>query len=149
MWTEDECEAPVIILHDTKLICNKLAMLFETATEANIGAYLVRYQSIQMKSNETVLQFVNCMREIENRFAAVGHVLTNAEKKIVLLQGLRQDFAVTVNVIRATENVLSDAIGLLVAHETENKLEGKGCSVKQDYEFQAHRPDQKKIWFFL
>ena len=51
----------------------------------------------------------------------MGHIVDSSEKKRVLLRGLRKEFAVTAEVIRATELDFEDAVSRLVTSEAERE----------------------------
>lgn len=63
------------------------------------------------------MKYVKRFIELENNMEAVGHFVTDAENKRVLIHGLSEEVSVTDRIIRATEKSLSDRIGLLVIQE--------------------------------
>lgn len=65
------------------------------------------------------MQYANRIKELENKLMAVGHVVRDAERKRVILRGMRIEFAMTAGVIRATGKTIHEAIGLLLIQEAE------------------------------
>lgn len=57
------------------------------------------------------------MMEMQNILVEVGHVVSAAHKKHVILRVHRPEFSMTVGVVRATSSTLKDAMGLLVIRE--------------------------------
>lgn len=79
------------------------------------------------------MAFVNQLQEIENKQSEVGHHISNKEKLRALLRGLRSEFNVSAEVIRATEKPFNEAAAQLILHEVgkEQKPEDKisHCSI--------------------
>lgn len=117
LTVDDSCSASVISMRDPKEVWDTLKSMFHTISEASIDAYLLQYQSIKMRPGEKVMQYVNRMTVIENKLATIGHAITSVEKKRALLRGLSEDFAITVEVIRATGKNFTEAVAHLVVHE--------------------------------
>lgn len=72
-----------------------------------------------MMPSEKVMQNVSSMTTLGHKITSIGHVVTTAEEKFVLLGGLRSEFGVIAGVIRATDKSDHDSICLLVIRETE------------------------------
>lgn len=111
---EDTCLSSVISLRNPKDIWDTLKEMFKSTSEASIDSYLVQYQQLSMRSTEKIMAYVNRLREIENKLAEIGHPVSDKDRRRTLLRGLRTDFAVTAEVIRATEKTINEAISLLV-----------------------------------
>lgn len=118
---DDTCNAAVITLRDPKEVWDKLGSMYRKVLDARIDAPLVHLQKVKMHSSERIMEYVNRITEIENKLAGVGHLVDSAEKKRVLLRGLRKEFTVTAEVIRAIELDFEDAVSRLVAAEAERE----------------------------
>ena len=114
---DDSCLSAVISLRDPKEIWHTLKDMFKSTAEASIDAYLSQYQNMKMRTSEKVMQYVNRLRELENKLIEIGHTLSDKDKRRTLLKGLRPEFSVTAEVIRATEKNIGQAISMLVVHE--------------------------------
>lgn len=90
------------------------------------------------------MQYVNRMKELENKLTAVGHIVGEAEQKRVLLRGLRAEFAVTDCVIREMEKALQGSIRLLVIQEAEFVIEDGDHALKKEQVFTVKQPDRAR-----
>lgn len=63
-----------------------------------------------MDSSKTVMAHVNHLTNMVNIMEEVGHFIPESNKKRVLLRGVRDEYAVTASVIRATGKTFSLAI---------------------------------------
>lgn len=70
-----------------------------------------------MDSSESIMSYVNRLRELENKLAEIGSHEKDKEKGRALLRGLRDEFNITAEVIRATDKSIPEAISLLVIQE--------------------------------
>ena len=61
------------------------------------------------------------MTDLGNKLAEIGHKISDAEKSRVFLRGLRAEFDVTVEVIRATDKSVSEVISKIVVFEASTK----------------------------
>lgn len=109
----------MISLRNPREIWSTLKNMFKATSEASIDAYLMEYQSIRMMRSEKIMKYVNRMRTLDNKLTVVGHVVSTAEKKLVLLRGLRAEFAVIAGVISATQKSVLDAIRIPVVQDAE------------------------------
>lgn len=66
--------------------------MFIDVSEASIGVFMPKYQSLQIKSSEAVMEYVNRLNEIENKLASVGLRGKDIERKRALLRGSREEF---------------------------------------------------------
>lgn len=106
MSIADECIAPVICMRDAKDIWNTLSEMYKNMTAASVDSFVVQYQSLRRHPSERVMQYMNRMKELENKLMAVGHAVKDAEQKRVRLSNLRDEFAVTAGVICVTNRPL-------------------------------------------
>lgn len=95
--------------------------MYKSTSEANVDAYLSKYQSINTETSETVMSYASKLRELENKLAEIGSPVTDKEKRRALLRGLREELNVTAEVIRATDKSLVESISLLVVQEETNE----------------------------
>ena len=136
---QKECLAPVISMREPDKVWTTLKNMFESSSQANVDGLLVTYQEITMHTEETVMQYVNRLVEMENKITSAGHTLSEADKKRVLLRGLRSEFAVIAGVARATDKTVQEAIGLLVVEEAQGGLAVKS-EVKTENAFFSKKP---------
>lgn len=148
MSIADECIAPVICMRDPKDIWDTLSEMYKATSAASVDSFVVQYQSLRMQPSEKVMQYVNRMKELENKLMAVGHAVKDAEQKRVLLRGLRDEFAVTAGVIRATNKSLQEAIGLLVIQEADSSTMDKSSTVKTEQAFPVQRSNRDRECYF-
>lgn len=99
MSLADECVAPAICMKDLKDIWDTLSRMYKATSAATVDSFLVQYQSQRMQPSQDVMQYVNCMKELEKKLMAVGHAFQDAGQKRVLLRGLHDEFAVTAGII--------------------------------------------------
>lgn len=66
-----------------------------------------------MTPSEKVMQYVNRVINVQNKLTAVGHAVTPAERKCVMLPRIRTEFAVITGLIRATGKTIQESIGLV------------------------------------
>ena len=148
MCIEYDCIAPVISLRDPTKIWITLDDMFKATSAAMVDAYVAQYQKLKMRPSEKVMQYVNRMKELQNKLTAVGHTVDNAEKKRILLRGLRAEFAVTVGVIRATEKSVQDSVGLLVIHEAEGTVSKVNAPAKLEQAFPVTNSGRNKECYY-
>lgn len=104
------------VLRDPKEIWETLKNTIQSVSEASINAYLVQYQNIRMPEYEKIVRYVNRLREVQNKFAEIGHKPETDERR-VLLRGLREEFSITAEVIRGTDKKIENSVALLVVSE--------------------------------
>lgn len=84
------------------------------SSEASVDVYLSQYQFRTMDLNKNVMRYVNLLRELENILSESGSHISDKEKSLALISGLRKEFSVSVEVIRATNKLFPESIQLLV-----------------------------------
>lgn len=119
---DDRCNAAVITLREPHAVWKKLSTMYEKVLEARFDALMSLLQKTKMRSDERMMGYVNCITELENKLAGVGHMIEETEKKRVLLRGLLEEFHVTAEVIRATELSFDGAFSRLVTTEVEREM---------------------------
>ena len=129
---EDSVSAAVISLRNPKEIWDILQKTNQQVSEASIDAYLAQYQNVRMAPDEKVMTYVNRLKHLENKLAEVGHNISKTEKRRTLLRGLREEFAVTAEVVRATEKDVSEAIAQLIVFEATMDESTTSNSDEQD-----------------
>lgn len=117
LTNEDTCFSDVIGDREPKEVWDKLKAMYISSSEANVDAYLSRYQSIYMETSETIMSYVSKLRELENKLAEIGNPVSEKEKRRALLRGAREELKLSVEVIRATDKTLAESISLLVVQE--------------------------------
>ena len=75
-----------------------------------------------MHEQEKVMAYVSRLAVIENRLCGIGYNITETDLVRAILRGLRNDFAVTADIIRGMNTNRSAAIGLLMNKEGSPKL---------------------------
>ena len=63
-------------MRDPKAVWDKPRDTYKTTSEARVDAYVLQYHHTKMKLDETVMEYVSRLSEIESRLGAVGHTLT-------------------------------------------------------------------------
>lgn len=121
---DDSCSAAVITLRDPKEVWNTLKEMYKAVSEARVDAYLAHFQLMKMDPSETVMSYANRLTNMVNKLAAVGHSIPESDKKRVLLRGLREEYSVTVGVVRVTRKKFSEAIADLTTQEAELQAAG-------------------------
>ena len=114
---EDRCTHAVLKMEEPHEVWMKLKEMYQAVSSSCIEANLERLHSLQMKSKEKVMTYVNRLMSIENSLAAVGHALTEKDRIRALLKGLRSEFDVTAKVIRVMNQSFSQAVADLVTEE--------------------------------
>lgn len=84
------------------------------ASETSAGTYIGQHQSVKTKTNEKIVQYVNRIKELENKFLVIRHSVTEAEQKRVLLRGLKEEHTLIYGVIRAADKTFQEAVGFLI-----------------------------------
>lgn len=95
---------------------------FSAVLSAAFGSYIKSYRSVIMTKDETVVQFVNILKDLENKLASIGHTVPNEEKRCSLLRGLCEEFNNVASMIREPEEDRSAALGILVTKEATLNL---------------------------
>lgn len=80
LTNEDTCLSHVIGDRESKNVLNKLKCMYKSASEATVDSYLSRHQSINMDISETVMSYVNNLRELENKLAEIGSSVDDKQK---------------------------------------------------------------------
>ena len=117
LLVHDSYVSPVLHLKEHKKVWDTLKAQYETVNQASKDALLERYQNSKMGNNEQVLQYRAQLSEIEAKLTAVGYAPNDEEKLRALLRGLRPEFAITAEVIRATNKSLVEGLALLINKE--------------------------------
>ena len=99
-----------------------LKSYYDKVSLSNVDSLSQEYNSIFMHESESVMANVSCLAVIENRMCGIGYNITETDRVRFILRGLRNDFAVTVNINCAMNNICSAAIGLLMNKEGSLKL---------------------------
>ena len=58
---------------------------------ALIDTYITQIQTIKMKSTEKIIDFVNLIKNVENKLAAVGQIFEADETRRILLRGVWEE----------------------------------------------------------
>lgn len=66
--------------------------MYKDTAAASVDSFVVQYQSLRMQPAEKVMQYVNRLKELENKLMVVGQFVGVAEQVRVLICGLRTDF---------------------------------------------------------
>ena len=90
------------------------------------------------------LQYRAQLSEIEAKLNAVGYSPSEAEKLRALLRGLRPEFAITAEVIRATNKSLVEGLALLINKEATLDNEVSTTSTATALNTQNSKPDPSK-----
>ena len=143
---DNGCLAPVIEKRDPKDIWDSLEKTFKTSSEVSVDAFISEYQSLRMNESEKIVQYVNRLTECENKLSAIGHSLTDKDKKRALSRGLPDEFNIIAGVIRATNKNIQESIGLLIVQEAENNSnQSNAASSTSTPAFTAQFKGRKKI----
>lgn len=93
----------VIDIQEPYNVWKKLEEMFRCASQSNIDVILCRYQGITMNDEEMIMEYRNRLSSLETRLEIIGHEITESDKRRTLLNGLREDFDVTGDIIRGIE----------------------------------------------
>lgn len=72
---------------------------------------------MKMTATEKVMEYVNRLKELENKLTDMGHNISDTEKRRTLLRSLRPEFDVTVEVICVTGKSVAEAISQIIVVE--------------------------------
>lgn len=114
---DDSRNASVITLRDLQCVWHTLRGIYATASEARIDVSLSQYHIMKIEAIEKLMTYINRLSEVENKLAAVGHIVTDSEKRKALLRGLQEEYSTMVGVIRAWNKSYYDSITVLVTQE--------------------------------
>ena len=95
-------KASVLRLGHPKEVWKTLKVTYQMVSEASIDAKLSALQEIGMATSESILEYSNRIKTLTNELLAIGHRVSDIEKKRALLRGLSPNFSVIAQVIRAT-----------------------------------------------
>lgn len=122
--------------------------MYKESSAASVDSFVFQYQNLMMKPSEKLIQYVNLIKNLENRLTAIGHAVGDVEKKIFLLRGLRFDYAVIAGVVRAMYKSLQDANGLLDIQEAEEAVADRNSVVKPLQAFTVKHYDRDPECYF-
>lgn len=111
--------APVISLRDPKVTWNKMSCMYKTTSAASVDWLVVKYQSLRMDHSEKGMWYSSLLKKIENKLMVIEHVVGQAEQKLVLLHGVREEIAVMARVNGEKRKSIHEVIGMLVLREAK------------------------------
>ena len=88
----------------------------------HMDAFITQLQAIKMNATEKIMDFVNRIKTLENKLAAVGYTVDADEKRRVLLRGVREEYSIPVQVIRSIGLGFDKATSDLIVFETETEI---------------------------
>lgn len=86
---------------EPKTVCDELKSMYKLTSEARVDRYLSKYHGLRMEQSKTVMSYVNILRELENKLSELVSSVKDMKNVRVLLLGLRDEFSVTAEDIRA------------------------------------------------
>ena len=118
----ESCCAPVVNIEDPKNAWEKLQKTYESMSKAHMDAFVTQLQAIKMNATEKIMDFVNRIKTLENKLAAVGYTVDADEKRRILLRGVREEYSIPVQVIRSSGLEVDKAISDLIVSEADAEI---------------------------
>lgn len=134
----------VVAMRSPKEVWDHLKDTNQSVFESTIDTKLGQVQEIQMKTSESVVQYLNRIQRICNELKRAEYTARLTEKRRALLPGLTAMFKIAVCVLRCSGKYYNNCISELIIHEASHEHSSSECALVTSTRSQRLNTEEQK-----